>query len=183
MSIRKTKIVATIGPASGNEKMLSGIIKAGVNVVRLNFSHGDHQMHEEILKLVHSVTKKLDIQVAVIQDLAGPKIRTGDHGGIILLRRGSTIVLTTKQYKGDANRLHVNYKNLPKEVKEGDFILLDDGKKKLQVVSVQGTDITCRVIVGGKIKGRRGVNIPGVSLKISSSFSRFSIYQFTHGKR
>lgn len=168
MTIRKTKIIATIGPASGNEKMLSKIIKAGVNVARLNFSHGDHKMHEEMLNLVRHASKKTGISVAVIQDLAGPKIRTGDHGGTIFLRRGSTIILTTKQYEGDAAKLHVNYKNLPKEVKKGDNILLDDGKKKLQVVSVQGSEIKCKVLAGGEIAGRRGVNVPGVSLKISS---------------
>ena len=168
MTIRKTKIIATIGPASGNEKILSKMIKAGVNVTRLNFSHGDHKMHGEMLGLVRSVSKKTGIPVAVIQDLAGPKIRTGAHGGTIFLRRGSTIILTSKQYEGDAGKLHVNYKNLPKEVKKGNIILLDDGKKKLQVVSVQGSDIKCKVLTGGEIVGRRGVNVPGVSLKISS---------------
>jgi pyruvate kinase len=168
MTIRKTKIIATIGPATGDGKMLQRVIKAGVNVVRLNFSHGDHKMHGEMLNLVHSASKKTHISVAVIQDLAGPKIRTGEHGGTIFLRRGGTIILTTKQYEGDAGKLHINYKNLPKEVKRGDFILLDDGKKKLQVLSVKGSDIKCKIISGGEILGRRGVNVPGVSLKISS---------------
>ena len=169
MTIRKTKIVATIGPASDNEKTLSEIIKAGVNVARLNFSHGDHKMHGEILKTIRSVSKKINIPVAVIQDLSGPKIRTGAHDGVILLKRGNIIVLTTNQCKGDADNLHINYKNLPKEVKKGDFILLDDGKKKLQVISVSGgADIKCKILAGGEILGKRGVNVPGVSLKISS---------------
>lgn len=168
MTIRKTKIIATIGPATGNEKVLSNIIKAGVNVVRLNFSHSDHKMHGEMLSLVRSVSKKTKLPVAVIQDLSGPKIRTGEHSGVIFLKRGSILVLTTKQCEGDASKLNVSYKNLPNEVKKGDFILLDDGKKRLQVISVSGSDIKCRVLAGGEILGRRGVNVPGVSLKMSS---------------
>lgn len=168
MTIRKTKIIATVGPASNNEKIMSGMIKAGVNLARLNFSHGDYKMHEETLRVIRSSSKKVGIPVSVIQDLAGPKIRTGEHVGVIFLKKGSTVILTTKACKGDAGKLHINYKNLPKEVKKGNFILLDDGKKKLEVLSVSGSEIKCKVIAGGEILGRRGVNVPGVSLKISS---------------
>jgi len=125
-------------------------------------------MHEEALNILRSSSKKVGIPVSVIQDLAGPKIRTGEHGGVIFLKKGNTIILTTKPYNGDAGKLHINYKNLPKEVKKGNFILLDDGKKKLQVLSVSGSDIKCKILNGGEILGRRGVNVPGVSLKISS---------------
>lgn len=168
MIIRKTKIVATIGPASNDEKTLSKLIKTGVNVVRLNFSHGDHKMHEDALKTVRVSSAKVGMPVAVIQDLAGPKIRTGEHGETIFLRKGSTLILTTKEIESDSERIHINYKKLPKEVKKGDLILLDDGKKKLQVLSTQGANIKCKILVGGEIVGRRGVNVPGVTLSINS---------------
>ncbi len=168
MEIKKTKIIATIGPASDNEKVLSRIIKEGVNVARLNFSHGSHKVHGDILNTVRFASKKTKIPVAIIQDLSGPKMRTGDYEGVISLKKGSNIILTTKKCVGDASKLHINYKNLPKEVKKGNNILIDDGKKKLEVLSVSGIEIKCKVLAGGDIIGRRGVNIPGVSLKISS---------------
>jgi len=169
MQIRKTKIIATLGPSSDNEKTLTKLVKAGVNVVRLNFSHGDHDYHEKVLKMVRLVSKKTGIPVVVIQDLAGPKIRTGElYKDSIFLKKGKPLILTTKKYIGDENKQFINYKNLPKEVKKGDIILLDDGKKKLKVISTDGQDIQCKVVSGGSIVSRRGVNVPGVSLKISS---------------
>ncbi len=167
--MKKTKIVATIGPASSNEAVLTKLIKAGVNVVRLNFSHGDHKSHEELIVLVRKVAKKLNTTVAILQDLPGPKIRIGDfYTERVQIKKGSIFTLTTKPCVGDETMVYVNYKALPKEVKKGSFILLDDGKKKLQVLSTQKTEIKCRVLVGGETKGRRGVNIPGAYLKISS---------------
>jgi len=169
MAIRKTKIIATIGPASDNEKTFSKMAKAGINVARLNFSHGNHDTHSRSVHLVRSVSKKLGIPIAIIQDLGGPKIRTGEqYKEKINLRKGRKIVLTTKKCVGDEEVLYVNYKKLPKEVKKGMMILLDDGKKRLEVISKGKDSVTCKVIVGGEIKEKRGVNIPSASLSISS---------------
>ena len=166
---RKTKIIATLGPASNSEKVLIRMIKAGVNVVRLNFSHGDYAYHENTLKTVRAASKAVGIPVSVMQDLQGPKIRTGElYKDKVFLKKGSTLTLTTKKCIGDGVKQSISYKNLPKEVKKGNVILLDDGKIKLQVSSVSGSDIRCKVIVGGYVTSRRGVNVPGASLKISS---------------
>lgn len=166
--MKKTKIVATIGPASESEPMLTSLIKAGMNVCRLNFSHGNHEEHLVRLKNIRTVAEKLGTPTAILQDLSGPKIRIGDfYQDRVMLKKGSIFTLTTKLCVGDETRVHVNYKALPKEIKKGDAILLDDGKKRLEVLSVNGEEIKCRVIVGGETKGRRGVNLPGVALKIS----------------
>lgn len=165
---KKTKIVATIGPASESEVMLGNLVKAGMNVCRINFSHGDHDGALVQVKNIRAVAEKTGANIAILQDLSGPKIRIGDfYQERVMLKKGSIFTLTTKVCIGDETRAFVNYKALPKEIKKGDSILLDDGKKRLEVVSVSGDDIKCRVIVGGETKGRRGVNLPGVSLKIS----------------
>lgn len=168
MQTKKTKIVATIGPASESEAALTQLVKAGMNVCRLNFSHGSHEEHAARVANIRAVAKKVSAPIAILQDLSGPKIRIGDfYQERVTLKKGSIFTLTTKACTGDEKKAFVNYAALPKEVKKGDAILLDDGKKRLEVVSVSGTDIVCRVIVGGETKGRRGVNLPGVSLKIS----------------
>ncbi len=168
MTMKKTKIVATIGPASDGEVMLTNLVKAGMNVCRLNFSHGTHEEHLARVRNIRAVAKKLDTTIGILQDLSGPKIRIGDfYQERVMLKNGSIFTLTTNACVGDETRASVSYKALPSEIKKGDFILLDDGKKRLQVLEVKGEDIKCRVIVGGETKGRRGVNLPGVSLKIS----------------
>lgn len=165
----KTKIVATIGPATESEAMLEKLVRSGLDVMRLNFSHGDHQEHLGRIKAAREVSKKLNKTVAILQDLAGPKIRIGDfYQERVVLQKGSTFTLTIKKTIGDENKAFVNYKNLPKEVKKGSIILLDDGKKKLEVLRTSADSVTCKVIVGGETKGRRGVNVPGAYLKISS---------------
>ncbi len=169
MYAKKTKIVATIGPASESDSVFQKMVNSGLNLVRLNFSHGDHESHKKVIDLVRRTEKKLDKKIAIIQDLSGPKIRIGDfYKNVVDLKSGSFLTLTTKRCTGDESKVFVSYKNLPKEVKKGNIILLDDGKKKLKVVSVFGEDIKCKVLVGGQTKGRRGVNIPGAYLKISS---------------
>ncbi|MGB2580627.1 MAG: pyruvate kinase [Minisyncoccia bacterium] len=166
--MKKTKIVATIGPASEREELLTSLIKAGMNVCRLNFSHGSHDEHAVRLKNIRTVATRLNTPIAILQDLSGPKIRIGDfYQERVMLKKGSIFTLTTKSCIGDETRAFVNYKALPKEIKKGDSILLDDGKKRLEVLDVKGDEIKCRVIVGGETKGRRGVNLPGVALKIS----------------
>lgn len=166
--MKKTKIVATIGPASESEIMLTNLVKAGMNVCRLNFSHGTHEEHAVRVKNIQTVATKLGAPISILQDLSGPKIRIGDfYQERVMLKNGSIFTLTTKACVGDETKAFVSYKALPQEIKKGDPILLDDGKKRLEVLEVKGEEIKCRVIVGGETKGRRGVNLPGVSLKIS----------------
>jgi pyruvate kinase len=167
--MKKTKIVATIGPVSANEKTFTKMVTAGLNVARLNFSHGDHEEHARSLAIIRKVSKKTKIKVAVLQDLSGPKIRIGDfYQERVMLTAGEEFTLTTEKCVGDEHHASVNYPNLPKEIEKGKFILLDDGKKKLEVLEVKGKEIRCRIIFGGDTKGRRGVNLPGTALKISS---------------
>jgi len=166
---KKTKIVATIGPVTENEKTMTALAKAGMDVIRLNFSHGDFAEHGKRVEVARRVSAKLGKPLAILQDLAGPKIRIGEfYQERVQLKKGSTFTLTTTKIVGDETKAFVNYKQLPKEVKKGDFILLDDGKKKLQVMSVHNDEIKCKVIVGGETKGKRGVNVPGVHLRISA---------------
>ncbi len=166
---KKTKIVATIGPVTANEKMMTDLAKAGMNVVRINFSHGDFAEHEPKVHLARQISQKLKQPIAILQDLGGPKIRIGDFGvESVMLKPGATFTLTTDKVVGDDKRVSINYPLLPKEVKVGGLILLHDGKKKLQIAEIKGNDVICKVIVGGEIKSRRGVNLPGAYLSISS---------------
>jgi pyruvate kinase len=166
---KKTKIVATIGPATQSEEKLAELLKAGFNIMRLNFSHGDFAEHQIKIANLKKATKKTGLSAAVMQDLGGPKMRIGDFkGGVTTLKEGATFTITTDQIEGDETKVSVNYKPLPKEVEVGGFILLHDGKKKLEIVDIKGNNIICKVIVGGEIKNRRGVNLPGAHLSISS---------------
>ncbi|MFO0718720.1 MAG: pyruvate kinase [Candidatus Paceibacterota bacterium] len=166
---KKTKIVATIGPATESEKMIEKLFLTGLDVVRLNFSHGDHEEHQKRVDIVKKISKKIGKNVAILQDLAGPKIRIGDFATErIQLKEGQFFTLTTEKITGDEKRVYINYPNLSEDVKIGGFVLLDDGKKKLQIVDIKDKEVKCLVVVGGEIKGRRGVNLPGAYLKISS---------------
>jgi len=141
----------------------------GMNVIRLNFSHGSYKEHKNRINLARFVSQKIGKPIAVLQDLCGPKIRIGDFKeNIIELKNGKRFILTTKKIVGDENKVFINYKNIVNEIKKGAAILLDDGKIELKVEKISGDKVYCRVIVGGKIKGRRGVNFPGSYLKISS---------------
>lgn len=166
---KKTKIVATIGPATESQEMLTKLVDAGLNVMRLNFSHGDHAEHQNRVDNLRAVMKKTGQHIAILQDLSGPKIRIGDFATErVQLKEGSFFTLTTEKIVGDETRAHINYPTLPQEVKVGGFVLLDDGKKKLQIVDIKGKEVKCKVVVGGDTKGRRGVNLPGAYLKVSS---------------
>ncbi len=166
---RQTKIVATIGRASESKEMLTELVKNGLNVVRMNMSHGDHAEHAAKITRIREVNKELGAHVAVLVDLAGPKIRIGDIStDTINLVAGKKITLTTEKVMGTVSRVYVNYPKLPKEVKKGGVIMLNDGKQKLVVESISGNDIVCRIEVGGEIRGRRGVNVPGAYLSVSA---------------
>jgi len=166
---KKTKIVATIGPATSSQKTLEELLKAGMNVIRMNFSHGDFIEHQPKADNARAASKKTGLPVALLQDLGGPKIRIGDfYKESITLKAGQTFSLTTEKITGDENKVYVNYEPLPKEVVVGNFIMLHDGKKKLQITDIRGNEVVTKVIVGGDIKGRRGVNLPGAKLSIKS---------------
>jgi pyruvate kinase len=167
--VKKTKIVCTIGPATESEKSLTSLLKAGMNVMRLNFSHGDFKEHGGRVTNLRAAMEKTGISAAILQDLGGPKIRIGNFKTeSVMLKVGQKFTLTTDKIEGDENRVHVNYPKLPKEVAKGHIIFLHDGRKKLEVLEVKGSDVITKVLVGGEIKGKRGVNLPDSDLSISA---------------
>jgi pyruvate kinase len=168
---KKTKIVATIGPVSSNEKTLTKMAKAGLNIIRMNFSHGDFAEHQEKVDNGRKVSKETGIPLAFLQDLGGPKIRTGEfdtESGRVKIKKGQTFTFTTREVKGDETICSVSYKKLPQEIKVGHTIMVDDGKKRMVVKQIKGQDIICKVVVGGELKGRRGINLPDTDVSISS---------------
>ncbi len=167
MLSRRTKIVATLGPASRAPEVLSRLIEAGVNVFRLNFSHGERAEHEAAVRTIRELAKAHDRPVAVLQDLQGPKIRVGRFKeGQVELKPGATFVLTTEPVEGDEARVSISYKGLPADVKPGQTLLLDDGRIVLEVVSTTPTEIVTRVVVGGVLSNNKGINVPGAELSI-----------------
>ncbi len=165
---RKTKIVATIGPASESTAVLKSLILAGMDVARLNFSHGTHEEHLRKIKEIRRLSEQLKKPVAILQDLSGPKIRVGEvkEGGVEL-KRGERFLLTTRKGLGDERGVSVSYSSLPREVKAGDTLLLADGAIELQVLKSRGQDILCRVIVGGRLTSNKGINFPTGTIRIS----------------
>jgi pyruvate kinase len=165
--MRRTKIVATIGPASRDPLVLRRLIEAGVDVVRLNFSHGEHQEHLAVLQAVREIAESRRKSVAILQDLSGPKIRTGKlkDGGPVELVDGSRVVITTDEsIEGDAGLISTTYDLLPKDVHPGDRILLDDGNLELRVEAVRGELVDTTVVHGGPLKPNKGMNLPGARL-------------------
>jgi len=166
---KKTKIIATLGPASSSKETIKELIESGVNVFRLNFSHGSHEEHLERLKMVRTVAEELNIHIGVLQDLGGPKVRIGTfETETITLERGKPFALTTKDVVGNKERVSINYKKLPEEVEVGGRLMLDDGKVELKVEKVESDTIYTVVVHGGEIKSRRGVNAPGAHLSIET---------------
>lgn len=166
---KKTKIVCTIGPATESVEKMVELIEAGMNVARLNFSHGDFEEQGRRVENLKQAMEKTGKIVAIMQDLCGPKIRIGTFkDGMIELKKGDKFTLTTDEIEGTVERVHVNYAELPKEVKAGSTISLQDGTKKLKVVEVRGNDIITEVVVGGHLANKRGVNVPGANLSICS---------------
>ena len=159
--MRKTKIVCTIGPASDKAEVLESMIREGMNVARLNSSHGTHGEHAQKINLIREISARLDRPVAILLDLAGPKIRVGnipDPG--ILLEPGHKFILTNRDIAGSINAVSVTYYNLPHEVKEGDRLLLADGLMELVVVEADEHDIVCKVVTGGVLTSHKGINLP-----------------------
>jgi pyruvate kinase len=167
--MKKTKIVATIGPATESAERLASLLTSGMNIMRLNFSHGDFAEHQNRIENLKKATAQTKIKAFVLQDLSGPKIRLGEFSTErVDLKAGDMITITTEKIVGDATRVSINYPLFPKEVKKGDLVMVDDGKKKFQVVEIKGEDVVCKILVGGNTKGRRGVNLPNSDLSVSS---------------
>ena len=167
--MRKTKIVCTLGPASSSLEMITKLIVAGMDVARVNMSHGDYAGHALVIKRLRLASKRLAKPLAILLDLQGPKIRTGKiEGGAVHVRGGDRITLTTKAVLGTASLIGTSYKHLPKDVSAGDPILIDDGKLRLKVLEVKGENVLCEVIVGGKLSNHKGINLPGVELSTQS---------------
>lgn len=169
LAANKTKIVCTIGPASESPAVMEQMIRAGMNVARLNFSHGDFAAHKKVIQNLRAVARATGRRVAIMGDLPGPKIRIGQLAEEpVELKPGDTFVLTTQEIIGDAGRASVTFTRLPQVVKPKDTIFLNDGIIQLEVVRVQGVEVACRVVVGGELRSRKGLNLPGIDLGISA---------------
>ena len=160
VSFNKTKIVATVGPSSSSKEMLRALIKEGVDVFRLNFSHGTHEDHLKVILNVRELNSELGTKIALLQDLQGPKIRVNEMEPNVIIERGQDLIITTKEALGNNKIVSTSYKNLPKDCKVGDMILIDDGKIELKVKEVRNDEILTEVVYGGLLKSRKGINLP-----------------------
>lgn len=167
--IKKTKIVATMGPASTSSKeVLRQMILEGVDVCRLNFSHGSHEDHLKTIEMIREINEEESLHVAILADLQGPKIRIGEveNNGIELID-GEELVITTNQCIGTSERVYLTYTEFPKDVTIGDFVLMDDGKLKLEVISTNGkNEVLTRIIHGGTLRSKKGVNLPDTAISL-----------------
>lgn len=167
--MRRAKIVATIGPASDSEETLHELMLAGMDVARINMSHGERGHHREVIARIRRIADELHRPVAIMLDLSGPKIRTGKlRDGVVHLVVGSEVQITTEQLEGDATRFSTNYPNLSRDVTPGERILIDDGEIELQVLQTTSTEVVARVIQGGMLSDHKGINLPGVKVSIPS---------------
>lgn len=166
----RTKIVVTLGPASANEEVIKQMIKEGVDVFRLNFSHGSHESHLQTIRIIRSATEEMHTQVGMLADLQGPKIRIGElQGDRIMLRTGQEIMITTREIEGTQQMISVGYEAFAKDVQAGNHVLLDDGKIQLKVLETdQSENVKCKVLHGGELLPRKGVNLPDTTLSLPS---------------
>jgi len=160
VSFNKTKIVATVGPASNTKEMLRALIKEGVDVFRLNFSHGTHEDHLKVITNVRELNEELGTKICLLQDLQGPKIRVNEMQPDVVIERGQELIITTRELLGNREIVSTSYKTLPKDVKIGDMILIDDGKLELKVTEIRDVDVVTEVVYGGSLKSRKGINLP-----------------------
>ncbi|MBI3159876.1 MAG: pyruvate kinase [Chloroflexi bacterium] len=164
---RRAKIVATIGPATSDERILQAILQAGVNVARLNFSHGKYEAHKEVMNRLRGIAHRLGQPLGILQDLQGPKIRTGDLGQDgVLLQASQSVTLTTSPQSNGTGQIPVDFPDLPHLVRPGSRILLDDGNLELTVTAVSGQQVEATVVLGGVLKSNKGINLPGAHLSI-----------------
>ena len=165
--MKKTKIVCTLGPATDDKKMITHLIASGMNVARLNFSHGSHEEQKKRIDMVKEIRDKLDAPIAIMLDTKGPEIRiTQFKDKKIVLKEGSTFTLRNDDELGDESSIPTTYKDLYKEVKKGDTILIDDGLIKLTVREIDGENVVCRVDNGGELSNNKSINIPNVNIKL-----------------
>jgi pyruvate kinase len=165
-TLRRTKIVCTIGPATDSPEMLAALMDAGMNVARLNFSHGTHDEHQQRIKRLREIAAQKKLPIAILQDLSGPKLRTGAMTAPVFLKSGDIFILTNREVPGNAREVSTTYRDLPSHVNLGDSILLADGAIQLQVIDKNETDLRCRVIDGGALSAKKGINLPQTSLPI-----------------
>lgn len=159
----RTKIICTLGPACDRPEILKEMIQAGMTVGRLNMAHGEPEEHARRIEGVRQAARELDTFIPIMMDIKGPEVRIGKlKEASCQLIAGEELILTTEEIEGDARRISVNYPEMPKVVHENDRILIDDGLVELRVLSVEGSEITCRIISGGTLKPRKGVNLPGI---------------------
>ena len=164
---RRSRIVATLGPASRSGEQVEALARAGADVFRLNFSHGSHADHEAAYRLVREASDRTGHAVAILADLQGPKIRLGTFAdGPVLWATGSRVCITVDDVEGTADRVSTTYKNLPNDVRVGDRLLVDDGNLALSVVAVDGPDVWCLVVEGGEVSNNKGLSLPGVSVSV-----------------
>lgn len=167
--MRRTKIVCTIGPATESEKAIRRLVQSGMDVARLNFSHGDYAFHERMIRTIRRIAQRMDKPVALLQDLPGPKIRVGAlEGNRVTLQTGRPFVLTTRNILGNSRTVSVSYKNFPRSVKKGDPLLLGDGEIELEVVKSGADEATCKITVGGVLSSHKGIHFPRGSLDLPS---------------
>jgi len=170
MILKKTKIVATLGPASARKETLKKMFREGVNVCRINFSHGDHKQHLELINLIRELNKELNRHVAILGDLQGPKLRIGMiENGSVEIAEGDIITFTTEEVIGTKHKVYMTYKNFPCDVKPGEVILIDDGKLQLEIVSADGKEIVkAKALNEGILSSKKGVNLPNTRISLPS---------------
>jgi pyruvate kinase len=163
---RRAKVVATIGPSCDSEESLRALLQAGMNIARLNMSHGSHEEHEAVFRKLRKISKESGHAIGILQDLQGPKIRTGDlvKGERIQLQPHSSLVLTAEPILGTSDRIHVNYPHLTTDLSEGDKVLMDDGRIEVHVTEIRKNEVVTEVISGGSLGSHKGVNFPGITL-------------------
>ncbi|MDZ7771925.1 MAG: pyruvate kinase [Balneolaceae bacterium] len=170
---RRTKIVCTLGPSSQSEELIRGLVDAGMNVARINFSHGTHQQHSDTIKAVRTVASDMNVGIPILADLQGPKVRVGtmmDGGQTI--KTGDYLEITTEDITGTSKRIPIDYPGLVDDASEGNRILIDDGLLELKVIKKNANKLTALVLEGGRLKSRKGVNLPEVNLAMSSLTSK-----------
>ena len=167
-TVKKTKIVATLGPATSKKEVLRSMIDAGVDVFRINFSHADYDDVKERVKMIRELNDEMDTYTSILADLQGPKLRVGVMAGDVVVSPGDEITFVTGEpFEGSAERVYMNYKEFPRDVKAGERILLDDGKLMFEVVTTNGNDeVLAKVIQGGPLKSKKGVNLPNTNISL-----------------
>ena len=171
IEFNKTKIIATIGPASNNYEMMLKLAQEGVDIFRLNFSHGTHEDHAKVIKIIRQINQEHHLNLTTLQDLQGPKIRTGliQDDAVEIIAGNEITLVADKDLVGNADRVGLTYLDLPKDVEPGELILLDDGKLELKVKSTNKKDeIICEVVYGGLLKSRKGINLPFTNISTPS---------------